>query len=941
MTGERDTLRTAIERWTAASAKDARRAEGLGAVSEGTFLEVIDEVRDVVMTDLTRAITMGEALVALSDRAGLPAASARARSVMAHALNYANRFEDAIGVLEEARTIAGAHGLRSEEARAGLAMTQSLARLGRFGDAIEAARGSAAGFEALGERSEGARALANLGILLRMTGEYARSVEMFDRAIGLAGAGSEISAQVASNRAESLLEMGAFVEAERGFREAGEALEARGMRRVAAIVQGNLADLLGRQGRFPEAIEAFERARRYFESDHAQGDLARIESELADVLVAVGDNAQARALYERAAGTLGRVGLAQELARCLLGHAALLVRDAHEDAGDVLDRAERTAEEIDARETLMRLGLLRAKRALASCSAPDPHLGVVLGRAAEHEPPLDRISRLSLLAEFHEKSENPDKARRIIHETIGLATELGLPPVLADLHHRLGTLLESMGLASEAGAMHERAVREIERLRGSFGSDRFRAAFLGDRERIIRSAADAALRRGQTELAFEIGERARCRTLLDQFVGPDPGGSRFPTDDAALLQGLAEAKAESNYLYSRLGSADGPGRASEWLEQLRETESRIDELETRLASGSGAVYGASPITARELRGSLGSGRTLLVFHAHGSGLGCFVIDAQSVRHCDLGVSIEAVEDLGESLGFQLRRAVTRSYSANGRSARRIGAALAASRALHERVLSPLLDGVVDGNEIVVAPFGPLHQVPFGALHDGDSYLIERFAVTQTPAAGLVPRFAREQARPAGRPLLVGVADELAPEIEHELTQAGASLADSETISGSDATSERVIEAMSSRPIVHLATHGMFPRGNPLAAALKLADRWVGAREFASCDLRGSVVVLSGCETGRAELGTGEESYGLIRSFLAAGASGVVSTLWSTHDRTARELMSRMYAGAVETSPGVHPASGVFTGLRRAQRWAVSEGLHPGLWSGFVPMGVAS
>jgi len=204
----------------------------------------------------------------------------------------------------------------------------------------------------------------------------------------------------------------------------------------------------------------------------------------------VGDNAQARALYERAAGTRGRVGLAQELARCLLGHAALLVRDAHEDAGDVLDRAERTAEEIDARETLMRLGLLRAKRALASCSAPDPHLGVVLGRAAEHEPPLDRISRLSLLAEFHEKSENPDKARRIIHETIGLATELGLPPVLADLHHRLGTLLESMGLASEAGAMHERAVREIERLRGSFGSDRFRAAFLGDRERIIRSAAE-------------------------------------------------------------------------------------------------------------------------------------------------------------------------------------------------------------------------------------------------------------------------------------------------------------------------------------------------------------------------------------------------------------------------------------------------------------------
>ncbi len=107
-------------------------------LGEPVLLELVDEVRDLVMSDLDRALAMGEVLRLLSDRLDLPTARARSRSAWAHALNYANRFDEAIHALVEASAIALEHGDPLEDARASLAKAQSLARLGRFDEAIEA-----------------------------------------------------------------------------------------------------------------------------------------------------------------------------------------------------------------------------------------------------------------------------------------------------------------------------------------------------------------------------------------------------------------------------------------------------------------------------------------------------------------------------------------------------------------------------------------------------------------------------------------------------------------------------------------------------------------------------------------------------------------------------------------------------------------------------------
>jgi len=57
---------------------------------------------------------------------------------------------------------------------------------------------------------------------------------------------------------------------------------------------------------------------------------------------------------------------------------------------------------------------------------------------------------------------------------------------------------------------------------------------------------------------------------------------------------------------------------------------------------------------------------------------------------------------------------------------------------------------------------------------------------------------------------------------------------------------------------------------------------------------GATVVLSACNTGRGKI-MGEGVVGLSRGFLFAGAGAVISSLWSVHDESTKELMSVFYS----------------------------------------------
>jgi CHAT domain-containing protein len=135
--------------------------------------------------------------------------------------------------------------------------------------------------------------------------------------------------------------------------------------------------------------------------------------------------------------------------------------------------------------------------------------------------------------------------------------------------------------------------------------------------------------------------------------------------------------------------------------------------------------------------------------------------------------------------------------------------------------------------------------------------------------------------------------------------------------------------------VHFAGHAVFDDERPELSFLALAGNpgRLTATDVAALDLRRvRLVVLSACETMRAHGGRSGGFGGLTGAVLAAGAGGVVGSLWRVNDARTLELM-REFHRAYRASGG---------DAARALRTAQLRQLHspdplrssPAAWSGF-------
>ncbi|HEX6362459.1 MAG TPA: CHAT domain-containing protein, partial [Albitalea sp.] len=129
-------------------------------------------------------------------------------------------------------------------------------------------------------------------------------------------------------------------------------------------------------------------------------------------------------------------------------------------------------------------------------------------------------------------------------------------------------------------------------------------------------------------------------------------------------------------------------------------------------------------------------------------------------------------------------------------------------------------------------------------------------------------------------------------------------------------------------VVHLACHAHFRSDNPMFSALELADGALTVERAEALALQPGLVVLSACETGLAELGSGDEMVGLVRAFLVGGAARVLASLWTVDDAVTARFMAAFY-GALRR--GDAPAAA----LRSAQLEVMREHRHPFYWAAFT------
>jgi CHAT domain-containing protein len=240
--------------------------------------------------------------------------------------------------------------------------------------------------------------------------------------------------------------------------------------------------------------------------------------------------------------------------------------------------------------------------------------------------------------------------------------------------------------------------------------------------------------------------------------------------------------------------------------------------------------------------------------------------------------------------------------------------------------------------LVFVPDGPLRTIPMAALHDGEKFLIERYAVAVTP--GLQLTDPRPLAREQPQVLLAGVSKgirDLPPlpavpgELEGIQSKVGGDLLLDEAF-----TEARVKQEFTERDfnIVHVASHASFgaESSDSVVEAYDKAvtfddfGKLVGFKRFSEQPIE--LLALSACETAQ---GSDRAALGLAGLAVKAGARSALGTLWSVNDESTSEVMRHFYEAL--GSPGISKAEA----LRSAQRSLLVDRVHrhPYYWSPFL------
>ena len=248
------------------------------------------------------------------------------------------------------------------------------------------------------------------------------------------------------------------------------------------------------------------------------------------------------------------------------------------------------------------------------------------------------------------------------------------------------------------------------------------------------------------------------------------------------------------------------------------------------------------------------------------------------------------------------------------------------------LLQPLHEHLVgDGaDEVCLVPLGllgllPLHALTWSDTNGATRCLLDDLVVAYAPSgfARLTCR-RRAQQRIASRKL-VAVGNPLPHSkplrhSEREARMVADSMPASETVLlvREAATKQAIVDALPGATHVHLACHGsaaLTPQA--LDAALSLAHHeLLSAAEILAVEVGAArLIVASACQSGViADLRAADEALALSHVFIAAGAAGVIASLWSVADYATALLMTCFYERLAD-APG-EPARA----LRAAELW---------------------
>ena len=671
---------------------------------------------------------------------------------------------------------------------------------------------------------------------------------------------------------------------------------------------------------YRQAVESAERARQIALSVSNYATASRATADLATIYSQVGDFSLAEREAARAVSLIAHTHDQDVLARVLSIRAQILGEEygaapstisLYEQAAQAAHAASDGLLETAVYDDLGILLLLSGKTGLAEKALHTAHSLCLRTHNTDYLPNIQEH-----LAELNLAQKNYPAALRLIDAAFASHSPLfQINPQYYPIHVRAQILL---GLGRRDAALNEfrHAVEEADRWRegalpGDITATRTVVLLHAVYQDFAELAATLSIERHDPRLsgeAFAALARNRAASLREQLIANFSRSHHLPERYFELLAALQQAQARVT-----LESGSSQDRA-----RLNEIRIELDQLENDIGLAS-ADLGADPEnyshrnSLRDIQGKLSGSEALLSFCLGRSHSFLWTVTGEKV-------SLHELPPAGELENHV--RAFTAAIE-SGKDTSALGTLLARELFDFDRADT----GIWHKPEWLITADGALLDgFPFPALPSPRSsakgaWLITAHSIRLLPSE-LLLLMRRQQ---ANADYFVGVADPIYNLADPRLQTVGNRLSHSTSLAlarlvgsrreintaanlsgsshvrlltGEEATGAELRRALALPPkVLHFAVHVVSPPDHPEQAALVLSLTQNHVHELltpeivASYRVPGTLVIMSGCASEQGERLPSAGMVGLARSWLLAGASGVIVSSWPTPDDSGRFFAS--------------------------------------------------
>lgn len=505
------------------------------------------------------------------------------------------------------------------------------------------------------------------------------------------------------------------------------------------------------------------------------------------------------------------------------------------------------------------------------------------------------------LARAHNQLNQNREALQILEQGLQLIARVVMPEQEWRFYHLRGAVLSQLGDEVEALYSYTQGIDVVESMRSALGVESFQQGFIDKRMEIYTDIIRHLIKMGRVKQALNFVERAKSRSFLDMLSRERVDLTAADKKRLSKVETARDAIEEARMMITALTkwsmTPTTEGEIKAWRTVLEERKREYEQLLVSLKAENQqltSLVSVKPWNVDQIQSIIPDRVMLLEYFVVSDKIFCWIIYKNQVVIKEVRIQKPELTDIITKFRKEINNYLSTQINANR---------------LYQLLIKPAEQYFTTAEHLIIIPHGALHYLPFCALQDNQGvYLIEKLSLSQAPSSTVLGYCIEKQKSlnkkgqksvvAFGNPDL-GDEEYNLPFAEKEVLSLQRNYKDITYFLGKQATEKAVKNSVGHKDIIHFSCHATYDAETPLFSSLLLRREGGGisrleAREIFGLQLTSDLVMLSACKTGMAAVSEGDEIVGMNRSFLYAGTSSIISTLWSVDDLATAVAVKRFY-----------------------------------------------